>query len=82
MLQGESHVSRDPILLLGNIIYAPCHVSLNVRIKVKIYIYIYNSPYCELGSPVAGKLNIGHTHLLENLYECYAGWKFMLQRWF
>ena len=35
MLQGESHVSRDPIPLLGNIIYAPCHVSLNVLIKVK-----------------------------------------------
>ena len=31
---------------------------------------------------LAGKLNIGHTHLLENLYECYAGWEFMLQRWF
>ena len=29
MLQGESHVSR------GNIIYALCHVSLNVRLKVK-----------------------------------------------
>ena len=35
MLQGGSHVSRDPILLLGNIIYAPCHISLNVGIKVK-----------------------------------------------
>ena len=48
MLRGESHVSRDPILLLGNIIYAPCHVSLNVRIKAQ-----YNSSYCELGGPVA-----------------------------
>ena len=35
MLQGESHVSRDPILLLDNITYVPCHVSLNVRIKAK-----------------------------------------------
>ena len=51
MLQGESHVSRDPILLLGNIIYAPCHVSLNVRIKVKKKTQ-YNSSYCELGPPV------------------------------
>ena len=34
-IQGESHVSRDPILLLGNITYVPCHVSLNVHIKVK-----------------------------------------------
>ena len=33
MLLGESHVSRGPIQLLGNIIYAPCHVSLNVSIK-------------------------------------------------
>ena len=31
---------------------------------------------------LAGKLNIGHTHLLENLYEHLAGWEFMLQRWF
>ena len=35
MLHGESHVSRGPILLLGNKIYAPCHVSLNVRVTVK-----------------------------------------------
>ena len=35
MLQGESHVSRGPILLSGNIIYALCHVSLIVRLKVK-----------------------------------------------
>ena len=54
MLQGESHVSRDPILLLGNIIYAPCHVSLNVRIKVKkTKKKQYNSSYCELGLPVS-----------------------------
>ena len=31
---------------------------------------------------LAGKLNIGHTHLLENLYEHHARWEFMLQRWF
>ena len=35
LLQGESHVSRGAILLLGNITYAPCHISLNVRIKSK-----------------------------------------------
>ena len=31
---------------------------------------------------LAGKLNIDHMHLLENLYEHHAGWEFMLQRWF
>ena len=41
MLQGESRVSR------GNIIYALCHVSLNVRLKVK-----KKHTYCELGPPV------------------------------
>ena len=31
---------------------------------------------------LAGKLNIGHMHLLENLYKHHAGWEFMLQHWF
>ena len=52
MLQGESHVSRDPILLSGNSI---CHRSRfaerYVRIKVKKNKQ-YNSSYCELGPPV------------------------------
>ena len=30
---------------------------------------------------LAGKLNIGHMHLLENIYKHYSGWEFMLQRW-
>ena len=51
MLQGEGYVSRDPALLLGNIIYALCHVSLNVRLKVKKNT-ISNSSYCELGPSV------------------------------
>ena len=52
MLQGGSHVSRSPILLLGNIIYPPCHVLLNVRIKVKKKTTQNISLYCELGPPV------------------------------
>ena len=51
MLQGESHVSRGPILLFT--VYAPCHVSLNVRIKVKRTPH-NNSSYRELGPPVGG----------------------------
>ena len=30
---------------------------------------------------LAGKLNIGHMHLLENIYKHYTGWEFMLKRW-
>ena len=50
MLQGESHVSRGPILLLGNSI---CHWSrfaecLHKSRKKKEY----NSSYSELGPPV------------------------------
>ena len=29
---------------------------------------------------LAGKLNIGYMHLLENIYKHYSGWEFMLQR--
>ena len=64
MLQGESHVSRDPNLLLGHMI-CPMSRSRNVRIKVKKKHNIvkkkpqYNSTYCELGPPV-GEQNVKH----------------------
>ena len=51
MLQGESHVSRGPILLLGNSI-CPMSRFAERSNKSKKKKTQYNSSYCELGPPV------------------------------
>ena len=67
----ERSAKRDMwhILLLGNIIYAPCHVSLNVRIKVKKKPQ-YNSSYCELGLPVAGRTPKPEAQIIPWVMKC------------
>ena len=52
MPQGESHVSRDPILMLGNSICPMSHFAERSHKSKKKN--NNNSSYCELGPPVTG----------------------------